>query len=223
MQKSETEILKVILPWSKKTDWRDVLPGILNKLKALEVQLDCCDWKLSCRDIKQLEALFAKEDKKINCIYSNIPETIVSATALGHLAYLKPKNNQGAFNQSRDSDPKLNKSNKLLFHKGTLRSGDHLQAFSDVLLLGDVNPGAQISAGGDVMVWGRLLGTAHAGREGDTSAKIIALQLRPLQLRIANAIARGPDEKPQAGLAEEARIQDGQILIAPVRMNPLTH
>jgi septum site-determining protein MinC len=66
-----------------------------------------------------------------------------------------------------------------------------------------------------VLVWGRLRGVAHAGRQGDRSARIIALQLRPLQLRIADAVARGPEETPAAGQAEEARLVDGEIRIDP--------
>ena len=53
------------------------------------------------------------------------------------------------------------------------------------------------------------------GVEGDRNARITALQLRPLQLRIADLVARGPEEKPQPGLAEEARIVDGVISIEP--------
>ena len=72
------------------------------------------------------------------------------------------------------------------------------------------------------MIWGRLRGIAHAGRFGDTNARVVALQLRPLQLRIADQVARGPDDQPQAGLAEEARIEAGEIVIEPAdpRLNP---
>ncbi len=87
------------------------------------------------------------------------------------------------------------------------------------MLLGDVNPGAMVSAEGSVLVWGRLRGVAHAGREGDASARITALQLRPLQLRIAGAVARGPDDIPPAGLAEQAMLVDGEIRIEPA--NPV--
>ena len=69
------------------------------------------------------------------------------------------------------------------------------------------------------MVWGRLRGIAHAGQDGDTKAKIVALQLRPLQLRIADAVARGPEDQPQPGLAEEARLEGGSIMIEPARAN----
>jgi septum site-determining protein MinC len=102
-------------------------------------------------------------------------------------------------------------------HRGTLRSGDHLQTQGTLLVLGDVNPGARISAAGHVLVWGRLRGTAHAGCNGDTGARIVALQLRPLQLRIATTVARGPDGSPPPGLAEEAKIVNGTIQIDPAQ------
>ena len=96
-----------------------------------------------------------------------------------------------------------------------MRSGDHLHGDGDVLIYGDVNPGAHVSAGGDVMVWGRLRGTAHAGITGSYGAKIVALHLRPVQLRIADVVARGPDDQPLDGQTEQARIDEGVIVIEP--------
>ena len=74
-----------------------------------------------------------------------------------------------------------------------------------------------VLAGGNVMIWGRLLGIAHAGKDGNVHCKITALQLRPIQLRIADKIARGPKEKPEEGLSEEARIENNLIVIKPAR------
>jgi septum site-determining protein MinC len=103
----------------------------------------------------------------------------------------------------------------LSIHQGPLRSGEHLQSDGTVLLLGDLNPGGQISAAGHVLVWGRLRGIAHAGCRGDRSARIVALQLRPLQLRIAEVVARGPEDAGAAGMAEQARLVNGGIQIDP--------
>ncbi|GCE64104.1 septum site-determining protein MinC [cyanobiont of Ornithocercus magnificus] len=111
----------------------------------------------------------------------------------------------------------------ILFHQGTLHAGDQLSARGDILILGDVNPGASVHAGGNVMVWGRLRGVAHAGRYGDTSARIVALQLHPLQLRIGNSIACGPDELPQPGVVEEAILKEGVIQIEVARMGASRH
>ena len=115
---------------------------------------------------------------------------------------------------------KLNNKNLILsrthFHQGTVRSGEYLESPGDLLILGDVNPGAKVSAEGNIIIWGRLLGIAHAGSKGNSNATISALQLRPLQIRIAKKIARGPKEKPQIGLAEQAKINSEEIIISPL-------
>ncbi|MGQ0600150.1 MAG: septum site-determining protein MinC, partial [Anaerolineales bacterium] len=81
----------------------------------------------------------------------------------------------------------------------------------NVVVLGDVNPGAEIVASGDVIVWGRLRGVVHAGAEGDAGAVVCALDLAPTQLRIAGYIAVSPPQKGQPH-PEMARVKDGQIM-----------
>jgi septum site-determining protein MinC len=76
----------------------------------------------------------------------------------------------------------------------TVRSGQVVRHQGHVTLIGDVNPGAEVIAGGSVVVWGRLRGLVHAGALGDKRAVICALELRPPQLRIANVIARTPED-----------------------------
>jgi septum site-determining protein MinC len=96
----------------------------------------------------------------------------------------------------------------------TLRSGYSLQYVGHVVVIGDVNPGSEIVAGGDVVVWGRLRGMVHAGAEGNQDAIICAMDLTPTQLRIADHIATTPKRqgKPQP---EVARIVDGQVVAVP--------
>ncbi len=93
----------------------------------------------------------------------------------------------------------------------TLRSGKSVRFPGHVIVLGDVNAGAEVVAGGNIIVWGRVRGTVQAGSEGDVTAVICALDLAPTQLRIANAIATSPKRrgKPEP---EIARIKDGQIV-----------
>jgi septum site-determining protein MinC len=81
-----------------------------------------------------------------------------------------------------------------LLVRRTLRSGQLLQHLGHVVVIGDVNPGAEIIAGGDVVVWGRVLGMIHAGALGDNKAIVCALELRPTQLRIGSHIAISPPE-----------------------------
>ncbi len=228
--KEKIERIEVLnLPYRRKADWKKSLSSLIARITPGYIDVDTKDWILSFREIKNLAVLLSKEGLKINTIKSEELETIISASALGYRTQLlikaKEEEQHRAIEstQNKSKATETNRSNKLLFHQGTLRSGEHLETEGDVLLLGDVNPGAKISAGGDVMIWGRLLGTAHAGKEGNISSKVMALELRPLQLRIGNEIARGPQEKPEVGLAEEACLQSGNIIIRPVRSNPNKH
>lgn len=98
----------------------------------------------------------------------------------------------------------------------TLRSGSIVKTIGHVVVVGDVNPGAEIIAGGDVIVWGRLSGVVHAGAMGDESCVICALDLQPTQLRISELISVAPPakkrRKPQP---ESAFIENGQIRAEP--------
>ncbi len=176
------------------------------------VHLEAGAWRLSISPLKELSEALASRQLDLVDLTSSHPHTHVAAAALGIDSHW-PQDNGLEAAGGNDASPSV----ALVVHQGTLRSGDHLETDGTVLLLGDVNPGARVSARGHVLVWGRLRGTAHAGCHGDTSARIVALQLRPLQLRIAAAVARGPEGLPPAGLAEEARIVDGVIQIDPAQ------
>ena len=100
----------------------------------------------------------------------------------------------------------------------TLRSGQSMHYPGHVVIIGDVNPGAEVVAGGDVIVWGRLRGIVHAGAGGDDSAIVCALALAPMQLRISQFITRSPGSEPRPGqtgafLPEVAFVHDGQIVV----------
>lgn len=105
----------------------------------------------------------------------------------------------------------------VLYLRQTLRSGQSVTHKGHLVIIGDVNPGAEVMAEGDITIWGALRGIAHAGIAGNTSAEIRALKFDPIQLRIAQAIARSPD-RPKANLRttgpETARIVNGTIRIA---------
>ncbi len=96
----------------------------------------------------------------------------------------------------------------------TLRSGQTIRYAGHVVVIGDVNPGAEIVAVGDVVVWGRLRGLVHAGASGNDAAVVCALQIAPSQLRIGNFIARSPDEAALTHYGPEvARVRNGRIEI----------
>jgi septum site-determining protein MinC len=106
-----------------------------------------------------------------------------------------------------------------LLARRRVRSGQVLRHPGHIVVIGDVNPGAQLIAGGDIIVWGKLQGTAHAGALGDTRAIICALDMSPSLVKIADAaLALRPGEQKKrnkAGKAEQAQLIDQQITFTP--------
>lgn len=102
-----------------------------------------------------------------------------------------------------------------LYHVGTLRGGQALHHLGNIVVVGDVNPGTELVATGDIVVFGRLLGVAHAGAQGDNDAKVYALDLQATQLRIATCIAVDEERSRNTSEPEVAFVRDGRITIAP--------
>lgn len=109
------------------------------------------------------------------------------------------------------------------YHKQTVRSGQVIKSNGNVVIIGDCHPGCEIHAAGDITVWGILGGIAHAGCNGNSKARIRALNLNAIQLRIADSYARRPDhikniyvEKSNSFIPEEARNINGNIVILKI-------
>lgn len=100
------------------------------------------------------------------------------------------------------------------FYKKTLRSGQLLESEGNVVIIGDVNPGAEIEAEGNIFVMGSVKGMVHAGKSGNRDAVVVALNLSPTQLRIADLITRPPEGEQKDYLSPElAYIKDDTIFI----------
>src|SRR5438067_2309093 len=84
----------------------------------------------------------------------------------------------------------LRETGDTLLIRRTIRSGQAIHHPSNIVILGDVNPGAEVVAGGDIIIWGVLRGMVHAGYPDDESACVCSLQLAPVQLRIAHMHGR---------------------------------
>ena len=98
------------------------------------------------------------------------------------------------------------------FIKKSLRSGQRVECGGDVVVLGDVNPGAEIIAGGNIAVFGKLRGLAHAGAFGRTDVCIAAQKLLPQQVRICGKIGIIPQDRRIEG-AETVHLEDGRIVV----------
>ena len=144
------------------------------------------------------------------CIYSNDRNTILAGKSLRiNSTFLKEqevKNKLLLFNSKEKDD---------ILHEGTVRSGDRISSNGNLCIIGDVNPGAIVSAKKNIYVWGKLLGIAFAGKSGNKNASIASLYLNPLQLRIADVIAIGPKDKPKNCYPEIAVIDKQTIIIKP--------
>ncbi|PWI58823.1 septum site-determining protein MinC [Sulfoacidibacillus thermotolerans] len=97
--------------------------------------------------------------------------------------------------------------------KGTLRSGQLIEHDGDVIVIGDVNPGAQIIASGDIFVMGHLRGSAHAGAAGDVRAVVAAAYFEPLQVRIAQVVRRSPEAYDRPAEMEFAYLEGEQMAV----------
>lgn len=106
-----------------------------------------------------------------------------------------------------------------LFVERTLRSGKRVQFEGHVVVLGDVNPGAEIIATGNIVVLGSLRGVAHAGATGERKASVSAYHLAPTQLRIADLVTRAPDNEAGGRGPEIARIKDDQLIVEAAGIN----
>ena len=105
------------------------------------------------------------------------------------------------------------------FYKGTLRSGQTIEFETSVIVLGDVNPGAKVKSKGNIIVLGSLKGNAYAGAAGNENAFIMALDMAPVNIQIADLHARpSEEEKPKKNQPKEPKIvyvENGNIYIEP--------
>jgi septum site-determining protein MinC len=101
-----------------------------------------------------------------------------------------------------------------LFVNRTLRSGTRVEFSGTVVILGDVNPGAEVVAQGNVIIWGRLRGSVHAGTGGNPATVVCALSFAPMRLQIADQMLSFQDESA-VGIAGMAMIRDGRVDIDP--------
>lgn len=127
--------------------------------------------------------------------------------------------------EDKETVDKITETESLptLYIRKTIRSGQSISSDGNLLVIGDVNPGSEVIAKGDITVWGILGGIAHAGSDGNEYARIRALKLNPVQIRIGDVFARRPDtinlpyiQKSSEYIPEEAFTFKGNIVIRKI-------
>ena len=178
--------------------------------RPLKAKIFAINESISSHKLSEFKKKFEKNNIFPLSIYSNNREIIIAGKSLKiESIFLKERE---AKNKLFLIDPKKKED---ILHEGTVRSGDRISSNGNLCIIGDVNPGAIVSAKKNIYVWGKLLGIAFAGVKGDNNAFIASLYLNPLQLRIADVIAIGPKDKPKNYYPEMAVIDNQTINIKP--------
>ena len=188
----------------------ETLRKFFSKKEPIEAKILSINESISIHQLSKLKNHLNNLNVFSLCIYSNDRNTILTGKSLRiNSTFLKEqevKKKLLLFNSKKKDD---------ILHEGTVRSGDRISSNGNLCIIGDVNPGAIVSAKKNIYVWGKLLGIAFAGKSGNKNASISSLYLNPLQLRIADVIAIGPKDKPKNFYPEIAVIDKQTIIIKP--------
>lgn len=196
-------------------DWAEILLALEHALEDAgaffrggRLILELGDRRITQERISALQALLRRFDIELWAILSEDAETVHLVRSHGILTRL-PRETEP---QKKAPPETVPPEQQALFLQQTLRSGQKVQYPGHVTLLGDVNPGAEIIAGGNIIVWGAIRGLAHAGAFGDESSVICALHLQPAQIRIAGYISRAPEQRRRRTGPEIVRIEEDKIV-----------
>jgi septum site-determining protein MinC len=176
--------------------------------QGARVALDVGNHILRAAELGALRDRLSSKGISLWAVISNSPVTEQTAQVLGLATRISTPRPERTI---RPLDTNLEGEGAVLVQR-TLRSGFKVSHHGHVVVVGDVNPGAEVIAGGSVVVWGRLRGVVHAGADGDEKACVCALEMMPTQLRIAGLVTVPPEHrgKPEP---ETARIQNGRVVV----------
>jgi len=177
--------------------------------QGARLALDVGNQALKSAELTALRDHLSERGIMLWAVLSNSPTTENTAQLLGLATRIHKARPQPELQTAKGIDDET-----ALWINKTIRSGTRIEFAGHIVILGDVNPGAEVIAGGSVIVWGRLRGVVHAGAHGNRQAVVCALDLSPTQLRVAGEIAVAPERriKPQP---EIVRIKDGQLQAEP--------
>ncbi len=225
--KSEGGKLLLMLPPEMETEeenpassltWSEVLQQLKQRLNAGErlwladtsVHLIARDRLLDGRQLQAIADALTDAQLRLTRVYTSRRQTAVAAATTGYSV-----EQQSSIAQLNPSGESAQAMEEPLYLQTTLRSGGDVRHNGTVIILGDLNPGSSVVATGDILIWGRLRGTAHAGAKGNAQCLIMSLQMEPNQIRIADFVARAPENPPAQHYPEVAYVApQGTIRIA---------
>ncbi len=209
----------LLVELSQTEEWLRVTNELAQRIDArssffagAKITVDLGSRPVPKHELTTLKALQERRDQELWAVETPSDTTIDEAHALD----LKTNVPMAVPGREDTTEPSRNPEEQTtpgVMIKRTLRSGRSIHSDGHVVVFGDVNPGAQIVAQGDVVIWGRLRGTVHAGAGGDENAVVCALDMTPTQLRIAGHIVVSPDDKRRKPKPEVAVVRNGGIVV----------
>ncbi|RAM48991.1 MAG: septum site-determining protein MinC [Hapalosiphonaceae cyanobacterium JJU2] len=198
-------------------NWNDIWQQLKVRLHGSDrftapntpVHLVAGDRLLDARQLQQLAESLGNVQMQLKSVATSRRQTAIAAATAGYSVEQIQRENILGSNSKISNKP----SKDALYLEMTVRSGVEIRHPGSVIILGDVNPGGIVVADGDILVWGRLRGIAHAGAGGNRECLIMALQMEPTQLRIADAVARAPEKLPMQFYPEVAYVTPRGIRI----------
>lgn len=181
--------------------WSEILDALTKRLEQSagffrngSVALDVGPRPVVEDELRQLSAVLTQFEMKLGVVRTSSERTFQAALATGMTATLESP--EGAPVAAATPAAANTDAASYFVYRGYLRSGHRLRRKENILVIGDINPGAEVISEGDILVWGRLRGVVHAGVGGNRRAIVAALDLEPTQMRIADVTTIGPDPKP---------------------------
>lgn len=180
--------------------------------KGARLVVDVAERELKAADMGKFRDLLSERGVSLWGVLSTSVATQETARRLGMATQLPGTKPERRISERRSAEPQA-QGEAILIRK-TLRSGMRIEHNGHVTVIGDVNPGAEIIAGGDVVIWGRLRGGVSAGVETNSDAVVCAMELEPTHLRIADKIANVPARRRGEKRGPEvASIHNNEVII----------
>lgn len=162
---------------------KEILARVQEKasfFQGARICLEVGETLLRVKDLTQLRDKLLDSGVALWAVVSSSEVTANNARTLGFETALQAKKDK-----PEPAERSEEVAEKAVLINKTLRAGYRVETRDHVIVFGDVNPGAEIVSAGNIIVWGKLKGSAIAGAEGDVKAVICALELKPTQIRIA--------------------------------------
>jgi len=203
------------LPWSE--TWQELKHLLQTKEQSWQIGTKVClvaqDRLLDARQLQTIAETLDDVKLSLSVVSTNRRQTAVVAAGSGYS--VQQNDSVQPLVDSQDTNgisiPSLAEP---LYLQSTVRSGVEIRHPGTIIICGDLNPGGKAIAAGDILVWGRLRGIAHAGAQGNHQCRIAALRMEFTQLRIADAVARPSKLRPRKWSPELAFMTTDGIKLA---------